>query len=156
MGRSYRDLMLVKDSNERKLIRAGGTILLATDGGMYGATARASRSMGQLLALPDMPWELGSAHIPWFRAALERGMTPTDGLLAATRNIAEAYGKGDELGTIERGKLADLLVLEADPLADPANLARIAIVVKDGALVDRDRLPERPVLTAAAQASLRQ
>ena len=71
---------------------------------------------------------------------------------AATRNIAEAYGKVDELGTVEVGKRADLLVLDGNPLDDVTAYGRIASIVKDGRIVDRDRLPERPILTAAAVA----
>jgi len=67
-----------------------------------------------------------------------------DALLAATRNIAEAYGKADELGTLEAGKRADLLILDADPLADPRNYRRIVEVLKDGSRIDRAALPESP------------
>jgi cytosine/adenosine deaminase-related metal-dependent hydrolase len=74
-------------------------------------------------------------------------MDPMDALLAATRNIAQAYRKDDELGTIEPGKRADLLVLDGDPLTDVENYRRITQLVKDGAVVDRERLPEDPVLT---------
>src|SRR5438067_262144 len=82
------------------------------------------------------PRELGSSHILWLRAAIERGMAPMDALLAATRNIAQAYRKDDELGTVEPNKRADLLVLDANPLDAPENYGRIAHVVKDGHLVD--------------------
>jgi imidazolonepropionase-like amidohydrolase len=75
-----------------------------------------------------------------------------DALLAATRNIAETYGKDGELGTVEPGKRADFVVLEANPLDDPDNYARIVHVVKDGSIVDRERLPEHPVLTRDAAA----
>ena len=71
-----------------------------------------------------------------------------DAILAATRNVAAAYKKLDELGTLERGKLADLVVLDADPLADLANIRRISLVIKEGRIVDREALPSKRVLTA--------
>jgi imidazolonepropionase-like amidohydrolase len=65
--------------------------------------------------------------------AMQRaGMAPRDVLLAATRGGAAALGRGQELGTVEKGKLADLLVVAADPLADIANLRRLRYVVRGG------------------------
>lgn len=65
--------------------------------------------------------------------AMQRaGMAPGDVLVAATRGGAAAMGRGRELGTIERGKLADLLVVADDPLADVANLRRLRWVVRGG------------------------
>jgi imidazolonepropionase-like amidohydrolase len=139
---------LTSDENARRLIAAGAKIILALDGGVFGAAARTSRDWGSFLTgFPDNPYHLGSSHVFWLRSAIERGLSPSGALLAATRNIAEAYGVDAELGTLEPGKRADLLVLDADPLADPQNYLRIAHVVKDGRLIDRDRLPEQPVLT---------
>ena len=54
-----------------------------------------------------------------------------------------AWGR---FGTIETGKLADLLVLDADPLQDIANLRKINQVIKDGRIVDREALPTVRVL----------
>ena len=74
-------------------------------------------------------------------------MTPMAMLQAATRNIAAAYKKLDELGTLERGKVADLVILNADPLADFANYEQIHLVMKNGKVIDRDALPINKVLT---------
>ena len=62
-------------------------------------------------------------------------------------NIAEAYGKLHDLGTLEAGKYADLLILDDDPLSDIRNLRRIGMVIKGGEVVDRDALPTRSVLS---------
>jgi imidazolonepropionase-like amidohydrolase len=70
-------------------------------------------------------------------------------LLSATRNIAEAYGQATDLGTLEPGKRADLLILDADPLADVRNYRRIEAVLKDGIVIDRDALPTRRIITDA-------
>jgi imidazolonepropionase-like amidohydrolase len=144
----WRQTFAVKERNAERMIEAGAEILHATDGGIFGPTAATSPWVGPLVRLPDVPIHLGTSHVHWHRAMIERGMAPMDALLASTRNIARAHRKDDELGTVEAGKRADLLVLEADPLGDPANYARIAHVVKDGAIVDRDRLPENPILTS--------
>ena len=67
----------------------------------------------------------------WVKA----GATPWQTLTAATRNAAELCGAGDDLGTIEPGKLADLIVVADDPLADIQNLRRLLLVFKDGRVV---------------------
>jgi imidazolonepropionase-like amidohydrolase len=65
--------------------------------------------------------------------AMQRaGLTPREVLIAATRGAAAAMGRDKELGTVEKGKLADLLVVAADPLADIANLRRLRWVVRGG------------------------
>ena len=62
------------------------------------------------------------------------GLTPMEALQAATRSAAEFFGALDSMGTIEQGKVADLVLLEADPLADIGNTRRIAAVVARGEL----------------------
>ena len=79
---------------------------------------------------------------------VEAGLTPLEALQAATRNTAQAVGLGDELGTVEVGKLADLVLLDADPLADITNTTRIAAVVANGRLLEK---PELQGLLQAAQ-----
>jgi imidazolonepropionase-like amidohydrolase len=65
------------------------------------------------------------------------GMTPMQALVSATRSAAEFSGALESLGTIEVGKLADLVLLDADPLADIRNLGRIDAVIARGELFDR-------------------
>ena len=70
-------------------------------------------------------------------------MTPLQALQAATLNPARFFERTDDLGTIEAGKLADLVLLDANPLEDIANTQRIRAVVADGRLYrrgDLDRL----------------
>jgi imidazolonepropionase-like amidohydrolase len=64
----------------------------------------------------------------------QMGSTPMQALLMATRDAARALGKEAELGTVERGKVADLVILDADPLADLRNLRKVYAVMKDGRL----------------------
>jgi imidazolonepropionase-like amidohydrolase len=60
------------------------------------------------------------------------GLSAIDSLLACTRNGAEALGLARDLGTLEAGKIADMVILEADPLADPYNLEKVDLVVQAG------------------------
>lgn len=71
---------------------------------------------------------------------VKAGLTPMQALQAATRDPAEYLGFGDALGTIEEGKRADLVLLDADPLADIASIRKIAAVVSRGRLFDRHEL----------------
>jgi imidazolonepropionase-like amidohydrolase len=64
----------------------------------------------------------------------QMGSTPMQALLMATRDAARGLGKEKDLGTIEPGKLADLLIVDADPLADLRNLGKVHAVMKGGRL----------------------
>ena len=64
------------------------------------------------------------------------GYTPAEAIDAATREAADFMGVGDIVGTIEVGKRADLLLLDADPLADIRNTTRINAVFKNGRMFD--------------------
>lgn len=63
---------------------------------------------------------------------VEEGMTPMQAIIAATRNGAEALGLQDELGTIEEGKLADVIVVAGNPLTDIGALKNVYSVIKGG------------------------
>jgi imidazolonepropionase-like amidohydrolase len=66
---------------------------------------------------------------------VEAGMTPWQALLSATRTAAEVTGVGQDLGTLEPGKLADLLILGQNPLEDIRALRHPLLVMKGGAVV---------------------
>jgi imidazolonepropionase-like amidohydrolase len=68
---------------------------------------------------------------------VEAGFTPREALQTATTNPAKFLGLGDRLGSVERGKLADLLLLDADPLEDIRNSRRIFAVVANGRFLSR-------------------
>lgn len=68
---------------------------------------------------------------------VELGATPMETIVAATRIGAEVSDAADRLGTVEVGKLGDLVVLEKDPLANIANLRTAQIVVQNGRVVKR-------------------
>jgi imidazolonepropionase-like amidohydrolase len=68
---------------------------------------------------------------------VQAGLTPLQALQTATSNVAQYLGRQDDLGTIERGKLADLVLLDADPLADIRNVRKVCAVVINGKLLQR-------------------
>lgn len=68
------------------------------------------------------------------------GLSPRAALVAATTNPVRFLGLQDSLGTIEAGKLADVVLLDADPLADIANIRRIAAVISNGRFFDKSEL----------------
>jgi len=84
---------------------------------------------------------------------VEAGLTPLDALRTATLNPAHALGMADDLGSVAPGKLADLVLLDADPLEDIANTTRIEAVVLNGRLLNRtalDALIDQAEAAAAA------
>ena len=78
----------------------------------------------------------------------KRGCRRPQPLHAATRGAAELLGQVDERGTVEVGKIADLVLLEANPLADIRNTRRIAAVIDGGVLHSRRNLDQ--MMTAGA------
>jgi len=77
------------------------------------------------------------------------GMSPMEAILTATRNNTLALRNGSEVGSLETGKLADVLVVDGDPLRDIRVLqdrSRLAVIVRGGTVVDTDRpWPERRI-----------
>ncbi len=72
------------------------------------------------------------------------GYSPMEAIIAATGKAAEKLGVEGELGTVEEGKAADLLVLSADPLADIRNARQVEVVIKRGTVYRRDELAIKP------------
>lgn len=95
---------------------------------------------------PTIWGRMGRAHFDRMEALQQIGAPPSEILEAATLTGAAAYHLDEQLGSIEVGKIADLLVLKSDPLEDVSNLRQIHHVIKDGVIVDREALPQAPVL----------
>jgi imidazolonepropionase-like amidohydrolase len=111
----------VMSDNVRRLHAAGVPIAMGTDAGN--------------------PLTIHGPSVYLEMEALQRaGLTPDEVIVAATRNSALAMNRLDEIGTIERGKVADLLVLRADPTADIANARSVEHVMRGGLLHARTAL----------------
>ncbi|MGH9903807.1 MAG: amidohydrolase family protein, partial [Pyrinomonadaceae bacterium] len=67
---------------------------------------------------------------------VDLGLSPREVVETATRRNAEFLRRDKEIGTVAVGKLADIIVVERDPRADISNIRRVAVVMKDGKLVD--------------------
>jgi imidazolonepropionase-like amidohydrolase len=91
---------------------------------------------------------------------VQHGLTPAEALVAATRPAAEALGRGEHIGTVTEGTLADLIVVDGDPLTEPGLLSdpgRIWLVLQLGVPVAGQALtnevPASPAQTSPAQTS---
>jgi hypothetical protein len=105
------------EENIRKVVAAGGVAALGTD---QSSGPAAHREMELLV---------------------QAGLTPLQVIKIATHNGAVFLGKADDMGSVEEGKLADLVLLNADPLADIDNTKAIALVMKGGKIIDESTLP---------------
>ncbi|MBW8873936.1 MAG: PD40 domain-containing protein [Acidobacteria bacterium] len=119
------------------VVRRGGHVALGAHGQLQG--------LGVHWELWAMAGE-GGAAVP----GPGQAMTPAEALRSATLAAADKLGLASDLGSIETGKLADLMIVEGDPLADIHNTARVRWVVKNGVLYDagtmREEWPEnRPL-----------
>jgi imidazolonepropionase-like amidohydrolase len=106
--------------NAKRLVDAGVAVAVGTDAG-----------------------NPGTFHGPSIYHELEilqhAGFTPMQVIVAATRTAADAMGRADRIGTLESGKAADLLVLDADPAADVRNVRQVRLVMKGGVIWTRGR-----------------
>jgi imidazolonepropionase-like amidohydrolase len=124
--------------NARKLIAAGCRVTPATDV-FLGDAPEFRRAPKTDEAEP------GIGTIRAIEGLVELGMSPMQAIVAATQNGAASANRSKDLGTIEIGKLADLVLLDADPLTDIHNIEKVGIVVAQGRRVDLAKLPEHPL-----------
>ncbi|MEO7966315.1 MAG: amidohydrolase family protein, partial [Gemmatimonadaceae bacterium] len=134
-------------ANAERLVKEGCVISVATDNDLGGAS-EFERDPGAWRAR-----EPGVGTLLSIEGLVELGMTPMQALVAATKNGAMAAKGLKEFGTIEAGKLADLLVMDASPLDDIRNIRRLSIVMKEGTIVDTSRLPTKPIFSRPTPAS---
>jgi len=128
------DLYHLERANAERLIQAGCRVTIATDN--YQGDAPEFRREEK----PEIQ-EAGIGSIIAIEGLVELGMTPMQALVAATRNGAMACKGLDEFGTIEAGKSADLVLLDADPLTDIHNIRKQGMVMAKGVIIDTDSLP---------------
>jgi imidazolonepropionase-like amidohydrolase len=110
LSKRYRDEFL---ANIGAAIRAGVKVAVGSDFGGYDPLINARE----------------------FASLVEAGMTPMQAIQAGTRVGAELLGWEDRVGTIEAGKLADIVAVARDPLADISELERVIFVMKGGEVV---------------------
>jgi imidazolonepropionase-like amidohydrolase len=115
------------------------------------ATLAAAREAGVSIAMGHDSGPPGDNAIELVRM-VDSGLSPLEGICAATRGSATALGLSSELGTVTAGAVADLLVVDGDPLADVRMLCdpeRIWMVVQGGKVVAGDPRAPTPTLTPA-------
>lgn len=110
---------------------------------MFAVTRRA-QDMGVTLAAGVDSLMTAGEPLPMLHKELEvmvngAGLTPAQALIAATRGAAHAIGVDNQRGTVEPGKVADLLLVAGDPTADIRNTRNIRYVIKDGRIVHTAR-----------------
>ena len=114
-------------------MRAGIPIAMGTDAGFYGYGHNGME----------------------LRLMVEEGLTPMQSLVASTKTAAECLGLEAEIGTVEAGKLADLVVVDGDPLRDIALIEKpeaLTMVIKGGTVfVDRLATQSERSLDSAGQ-----
>ena len=109
----------------RKFVGAGGTVLAGVD------------SHASLIPGIGLHYEL--------QLLVDAGLTPMQAIQAATKNAAEWLRQGDRLGTLQEGKIADLVLVSADPLVDIANTKKVEGVMKGGKWMDRGYAFANPI-----------
>jgi imidazolonepropionase-like amidohydrolase len=107
----------VQRANVKAVFDAGIPVVLGTDTGFFGIL-------------------VGAATQIELELLVEAGLKPEDALRAATINAARMLGHEQSLGTVEAGKAADLVILDADPRVDIRNIARITRTFKGGVAYD--------------------
>ena len=100
----------------KKLCDAGVPIAAGTDSGTPGVV-------------------IGKGLHKEMELLVEAGLSPMEAIIAGTKSAAENIGEGNELGTIEKEKLADMIVVSKNPLEDIKNTKNIKMVIKDGLIV---------------------
>ena len=132
--RAQGESMEIRRTNAEKLIAGGCVTTIGTDN-YLGAAPEFRREKKR----DNQAFGFGSVIAT--EGLVELGMTPMEAIVAVTRNGAIASGMLDELGTLEAGKFADVLVLGASPLDDIGNIRALEVVIRDGRIVDLDALP---------------
>ena len=107
---------------EKAFVDAGGTLAAGVDPTGFGG------------ALP------GFGDQRNYELLIEGGFTPAQVVQIMTANGAKILGVSDQLGSIEKGKAADLVILDGDLAADPATIRKVTTVFKDGVGYDSPKL----------------
>ena len=105
--------------NLRRFAKAGGKIALGTDYAGFPAEFELGMPLKEMKLMQDA------------------GMTPMEIIISATRNGADISGRLQTLGTIEKGKIADVVVVDGNPLEDLSLLGNVSMVIKSGEVIKK-------------------
>jgi len=120
----------VEDASELKQLRIGF-------GKMQSVVLTHHQSGGEVLAGSDTFFSIPGLSLQRELILLQdAGISPLDVISIATLNNAKFLGKESQLGTITTGKLADIVVVDDNPLDDISNIKSVALVIKEGQIVD--------------------
>jgi imidazolonepropionase-like amidohydrolase len=108
------NMIKVHEETFRRAMKAGVKIAFGTDAGGFD-------------------WKVNPAKE--FSSMVKFGMTPAQALRSATASAAELLGMQDQVGTIEAGKLADIVAVPGDPLTDVSVMEKVDVVMKGGTVV---------------------
>jgi imidazolonepropionase-like amidohydrolase len=86
-----------------------------------------------------------------FKLMVDLGMTPIDTLKSATANDAELLGIAQKVGTLEKGKVADIVAMPGDPTSDITATERVSFVMKEGKVIRNGPATERRAAESAMQ-----
>ncbi len=133
--------------NRANMIKAGAKLLMSTDAGIQNPVLLAeSPTLASDTIDPRV--KLGEGHFNALVALEELGMDPMEVLKSTTSNVASAYRLDDEIGTLQPGRWADIVILDEDPLESAYNYRTIHMVIKEGKKVDLDALPVAPIISS--------
>ncbi len=116
-------MIQIHEDTFRRAMKAGVKIAFGTDAGGFD-------------------WKIDPAKE--FASMVKFGMTPAQALRSATVTAAELLGMQDSLGTIEAGKLADIVAVPGDPLADVSVMEKVDFVMKGGVVYRRPAERQKP------------
>jgi imidazolonepropionase-like amidohydrolase len=115
-----RSLGQLQRNNFQKAFKAGVKMAFGTDAGVYPHGDNAKQ----------------------FFYMVKYGMTPAQAIRAATSSAADLIGRSNDVGTLEAGKLADIIAVGRDPLQDVTALETVTFVMKDGKVYKQDAVPK--------------
>lgn len=113
---AYPDVFSGLKQTFKKLYDAGVNIAAGTDSGTPGVV-------------------IGKGLHKELELMVEAGLSPIEAIVAGTRSAADNLGKGNDLGTIEPGKIADIIAVSGDPMRDIKATREIKLVIKDGKIL---------------------